>query len=57
MTSIVPVPKNLPAGEYTVRIAMTDPTGHTKIKLGIAGADADMRYPLGTIAITATDVP
>jgi len=57
VTSIVSIPRNLPPGEYDVRIALTDEKQTPRIRLGIAGEDGTLRYKLGTIRIVPTDVP
>ncbi len=47
----VPVP-NLPAGNYTIRVALLDPaTRRPAIQLGIAGKRADGWYELGSVRL------
>jgi hypothetical protein len=48
--SSVFVPGDLPAGDYTLGIALVDPsTREPKVKLAIAGVEPDGWYPMGTI--------
>jgi hypothetical protein len=48
------VPKDLPAGEYALEIAMVDPASALpRIKLAIEGRQPDAWYPLGKIRVTA----
>ncbi len=49
--SIFHLPKDLPPGEYDVRIALVDETGKPQINLAIQGLDAEKRYRLGTVRI------
>jgi Domain of unknown function (DUF4832) len=50
------VPRSLPDGEYTLEIALVDPaTRAPKIKLAIAGVQADGWYPMGTIKINTAE--
>jgi hypothetical protein len=53
VTSTFRLPGDLLAGRYTVRIALVDESGEPRVRLGIAGADAQLRYPLGTVQIAA----
>jgi hypothetical protein len=47
------VPRSLPEGDYTLEIALIDPaTRKAKIKLAIAGVDADGWYPMGMLKIS-----
>jgi hypothetical protein len=43
--------KNLPPGMYDVRIALVDAEGKPRIRLGIEGADSELRYKVGEIRI------
>lgn len=46
------VPADLPPGDYELALALLDPqTRQPKVKLAIAGIDADGWYPLGKISI------
>lgn len=56
VTSIVGIPRDLPPGDYDLRIALTDQKQTPRIRLAIAG-DGTLRYKLGTIRIVPTDVP
>ncbi len=48
----VVVPADTPAGEYELALALLDPdTRKPKVKLAIAGVDAEGWYPLGKISI------
>jgi len=47
------LPADLNPGIYEVRIALVDEQGNPRVRLGIAGVDAQLRYPLGKIAISA----
>ncbi len=51
--SVFHLRKDLAPGTYDVRIAMVDETGNSRIKLAIAGSDAQRRYRLGTLRISA----
>jgi hypothetical protein len=57
ITSILGIPRDLPVGDYEIRIALTDGKQKPAIRLGIEGDDGELRYKLGTIHILATDVP
>jgi hypothetical protein len=50
-TSVFHLPKDLPAGVYTLSIAMADLDGQPRIALGIEGADDRLRYTLGSIEV------
>lgn len=51
------VPLSIPDGDYTLEIALIDAaTREPKIKLAIAGVEADGWYPMGTVKIR-TDAP
>jgi hypothetical protein len=46
------VPRDVPAGDYDLSIAMVDATSRTpKVKLAIAGVEPDGWYPLGKIRV------
>lgn len=46
------VPADMPAGEYEIAVALLDPqTRQPKVKLAIAGRDADGWYPLGMVKV------
>jgi hypothetical protein len=50
--SAVFVPAGMPAGEYDIAVAMIDPqTRQPKLKLAIAGREADGWYTLGKIKV------
>jgi hypothetical protein len=50
------VPRSLPDGDYTLDIALVDSTTHEpKIKLAIAGVEADGWYPMGAIKISIAE--
>ncbi len=52
--SILPIPANVPDGNYTICAAIIDPeTGKPGIDLAIAGKRADGRYPVSTINISS----
>jgi hypothetical protein len=52
-TQSIKIPKDLKAGNYTLCVAIIDPsTGKPGIKLGIEGIRTDGRYALNTITIT-----
>ncbi len=49
----VPIPRSLPAGEYTLTAAILDPAnGQPGIDLAIEGRRADGRYTLGSFTVT-----
>ncbi len=49
------IPKTLPAGEYTLSLALTNPeTGEAELKLPIASRDAMGCYPVGTLQISGS---
>jgi len=52
-TGVFGVPKDLGPGTYDVRIALTGAENRPRIKLAIAGEDAEGRYVLGKIRIVA----
>lgn len=46
------VPADMPAGEYEIAVALLDPqTRQPKVKLAIAGRDAEGWYPLGMVKV------
>jgi hypothetical protein len=45
------LPPGLPAGDYTLRIALVDEWGDPRVRLGIEGGDAQLRYVLGKVRI------
>ena len=49
--SVFHLPQNLRSGVYDVRIALVDASGKPRIRLPIAGEDAEMRYKVGTIHV------
>lgn len=52
------VPRSLPDGDYTLDIALVDPaTNQPKIKLAIAGREADGWYPLGAVKLSTQALP
>ncbi|MGO8718550.1 MAG: DUF4832 domain-containing protein [Acidobacteriaceae bacterium] len=52
------VPRSLPDGDYTLEIALVDPTTRQpEIKLAIAGVEPDGWYPLGAIKLSTAAVP
>lgn len=52
------VPASLPNGDYTLSVAIVDPLSRRpKVRLAIAGMDADGWYPLGSIHIDQTPAP
>ena len=51
------LPQTIPPGNYDLRLALVDASGKPRIRLGIAGEDADHRYRLGEIKILPTDAP
>jgi hypothetical protein len=53
VTTIVSLPKELPPGEYEVRIALADDAGTPRIRLPLADEDAKLRYRLGSIRVLA----
>jgi hypothetical protein len=57
VTSIVTIPRDLPPGDYEIRIALTDQHQAPRIRLAIAGDDGSLRYKLGSIKIATSDVP
>jgi hypothetical protein len=50
-TSVIQLPEDLSPGEYELRVALADKSGKPRIRLAIAGGDAEMRYKLGTVRI------
>ena len=49
----VTVPSGLPAGEYSLDVALVDPeTRMPKVKIAIAGVDREGWYPLGKLHVT-----
>ncbi|MFB9325896.1 DUF4832 domain-containing protein [Paenibacillus aurantiacus] len=53
VSSELPVPNNLPPGEYTVTAAILDPdTGVPGVDFAIEGRRTDGRFSLGTVTIT-----
>lgn len=50
-TSVFHLPPELPAGSYSVAIALVNWDGEPSIRLGIAGGDALKRYRLGMLAV------
>jgi len=57
VTSIFGIPRDLPPGDYDLRIALTGEKEHPRIHLAIEGDDGAMRYKLGSIRILPTNVP
>jgi len=57
VTSILPIPRDLPPAEYEIRIALTDQNQLPRIRLAIEGEDGKLRYRIGSIRIVPTDVP
>ena len=55
--SVFHLSKNIPAGDYDVRIALVDGTGKPAIRLPISGEDSMHRYSVGRIRIAPTDAP
>jgi hypothetical protein len=55
--SVFHLPQTVPPGKYDIRIALVDASGKPKVRLGIAGEDADHRYRLGEIQILPSDAP
>ena len=51
-TSSFRLAKELPAGEYTMRIALVDELGEPCVRLGVEGCDAHLRYALGKVHIS-----
>lgn len=49
--SPVPLPENLPPGDYDLRVALVGRDGKPRIALAIQGVDAEKRYRLGTIRV------
>jgi len=46
------LPEEMPEGEYDLALALVDPVNRDpKVKLAIAGSDADGWYPLGRIRV------
>jgi hypothetical protein len=52
LDSAFQLPADLKAGTYGVRIALVDETGKPQVRLGIEGADSQMRYRLGSLTMT-----
>jgi len=57
VTSVFQSRRELPPGTYDVRIALVDDSGRPRIKLAIAGSDAEGRYKLGTVRVVPPDSP
>jgi hypothetical protein len=57
VTSIVAIPRELPPGEFEIRIALTDQKQTPRIRLAIEGDDGGLRYKIGSIQVLPTDVP
>jgi len=53
--SVFHLPKDLPAGDYDVRIALVGNDGKPRIRLGIEGLDTSGRYKVGMIHILAPE--
>jgi uncharacterized protein DUF4832 len=51
LISVFHLQKELPPGVYDVRIALADGAGKPRIRLGIDGADSELRYKVGEIRI------
>jgi hypothetical protein len=51
LTSVFHLKKDLPAGLYDVRVALVDDEGKPRTRLGIEGADRELRYGVGEILI------
>jgi hypothetical protein len=51
LISVFHLKKDLPPGLYDVRIALVDAEGKPQIRLGIEGADRELRYRVGEIRI------
>lgn len=57
LVSVFHLPPTVPPGKYDIRIALVDASGKPKIRLGIAGEDAEHRYRVGEIQILPFDGP
>jgi hypothetical protein len=44
--------KDLKTGIYGLRVALVDKSGTPKVRLGIAGSDDALRYPLGSVIVS-----
>lgn len=55
LMSVFHLAKTIPPGTYDLRIALVDASGKPKIRLGIAGEDAQHRYRVGQIGILPPD--
>jgi hypothetical protein len=43
------LPEKLRPGSYDLRLALVDDTGQPRVRLGIEGADGQLRYRLGIL--------